>query len=132
MNHIRLEEEDLSVLSPETVSLLNRNIYRTESEWLRCPDPVRESDRLIIISLRSDNIENYENWQRNMEIRKVRDFIASGICTITIVHCMLWSINWIFMMLRMKDSPEAEDTDTNTSADLFHCLRSGICTGSDL
>lgn len=72
------------------------------------------------------------NWQRNMEIRKVRDFIASGICTITIVHCMLWSINWIFMMLRMKDSPEAEDTDTNTSADLFHCLRSGICTGSDL
>lgn len=61
LNQIRLQQQDLSALSPESFSLLNREIYRTESEWLHSPSPVRESNRLIIISLRADNIDAYEN-----------------------------------------------------------------------
>ena len=61
LDQIRLEQQDLSALSPESSSLLNRNIYRTESEWLNCPSPVRATNRLIIISLRADNIDDYEN-----------------------------------------------------------------------
>ena len=60
LKQVRLEQQDLSALSPESLSLLNRNIYRTESEWLSEPTPVQESNRLIIISLRADNIDNYE------------------------------------------------------------------------
>lgn len=60
LNPIRLELQDLSVLSPESLSLLNRNIYRTESDWLSSPVPVQESNRMIIISLRADNIDSYE------------------------------------------------------------------------
>ena len=60
LQQVRLEQQDLSILSPESLSLLNRNIYRTEFEWLSEPTPVQESNRLIIISLRADNIRNYE------------------------------------------------------------------------
>ena len=60
LKQVRLEQQDLSALSPESLSLLNRNIYRTESEWLSEPTPVQESNRLIIISLRADNIDNYD------------------------------------------------------------------------
>lgn len=48
------------MLSPESLSLLNGNIYRPESEWLSDPAPVQESNRLVIVSLRTDNIDNYE------------------------------------------------------------------------
>ena len=61
LNQVRLEQEDLSALSPGSLSLLNRNVYRPESEWLSEPAPVQESNRLIIISLRADNIDNYES-----------------------------------------------------------------------
>ena len=37
-----------------------KTIYKTESEWLHFPAPFQESNRLIIISLRADNIDNYE------------------------------------------------------------------------
>lgn len=57
---IRLTQRDLSALSPETRELLNRRIYKTEAEWLGSPDPVRESSRMIILSLRADNIDSYE------------------------------------------------------------------------
>ncbi len=60
LRHIRLEQQDLSMLSPEAFSLLNKTIYKTESEWLHSPAPFQESNRLIIISLRADNIDNYE------------------------------------------------------------------------
>ncbi len=60
INPIRLQQQDLSVLSPESLRLLNRDLYRTESEWLKVPDPVRDTGRMIIISLREDTIEHYE------------------------------------------------------------------------
>lgn len=60
LNQIRLQQQDLSALSPESLSLLNKNIYRTESEWLSNPASAQESNRLIIISLRADNIDDYD------------------------------------------------------------------------
>ncbi|MBO7335788.1 MAG: hypothetical protein J6U42_02495, partial [Lachnospiraceae bacterium] len=56
----RLEEQDLSLLSPESLRLLNRNTYKTEAEWLGRPAPPAEQNRLIIISFRADNIDSYE------------------------------------------------------------------------
>ena len=60
LDKVRLTEQDLSVLSSESLSLLNRDLFRTEADWLSQPDPVQETSRLIIISLRADNIESYE------------------------------------------------------------------------
>ena len=60
LNSIRLQQQDLSVLSPDSLKLLNRDLYRTESEWLNAPE-IKEAGRAIIISLRAENIENYEN-----------------------------------------------------------------------
>lgn len=37
-----------------------KTIYKTESEWLHFPAPFQESNRLIIISLKANNIDNYE------------------------------------------------------------------------
>ena len=60
LNQVRLQQQDLSVLSPESLSLLNKNIYRTESEWLSNPASAQESNRQIDISLRADNIDSYD------------------------------------------------------------------------
>ncbi len=60
LNPIRLEQDDLTALSPESSGLLNRTIYRTESEWLSCADPVQETKRMILLSFRSDNVNRYE------------------------------------------------------------------------
>ena len=57
---IRLQAQDLSALSPENREVLNTKIYRTEAEWLSAPSPAQTS-RAILISLRADNIENYES-----------------------------------------------------------------------
>lgn len=60
LNPIRLEQDDLTALSPESSGLLNRTIYRTESEWLSCAAPVQETKRMILLSFRSDNVDRYE------------------------------------------------------------------------
>ena len=60
LNPIRIQRQDLSVLSPDVLQLLNRDLYRTESEWLKHPE-LQETNRSIIISFRADNIDNYEN-----------------------------------------------------------------------
>ena len=57
--NVRLEEDDLSLLSNESKQLMNRKIYKTESEWL-ANEYTEETRRAIIISLRSDNIDRYE------------------------------------------------------------------------
>ena len=57
---VRVKESDLSVLAPETRALLNKDIYRTEGDWLKEENTVKNDKRLILISLRKDNIEEYE------------------------------------------------------------------------
>ena len=59
LDPIRLQQQDLSALSPDSLSLLNSAIYRTEADWLNQPVPDQEN-RLVLISVRADNIESYE------------------------------------------------------------------------
>lgn len=57
---VRLREADLLTLSPEKRALLNRRVFRTEREWLQEREPVSDGGRMILVSLRADNIEAYE------------------------------------------------------------------------
>lgn len=61
LKDVRLTKDDLLLLSSEAIKLFNHNIYKTESEWLGETDPINQQNRLIIISLRADNIKEYEN-----------------------------------------------------------------------
>lgn len=58
---VRCRERDLDRLSPETCGLLDPKVYRPEGEWLREAEPLREERRSILISLRRENIEDYES-----------------------------------------------------------------------
>ena len=57
---VRCSRRDLECLSPAVRRLLDPKIYRTEADWLREGSPVREDSRSILISLNSENIEEYE------------------------------------------------------------------------
>lgn len=57
---IRMTEKELSLLSREARSLLNTGIYRPEREWLVPGAFPEETERTVLISLRRDNIEEYE------------------------------------------------------------------------
>ncbi len=57
---IRFTEEDEKKLSGESLALLNREIFKTEGEWIREGFPV-ETKRTLIISLSEDNMERYES-----------------------------------------------------------------------
>ncbi len=61
LKDVRLTKDDLSLLSSETINYFNHSIYKTESEWLSETDPINQQNRLIIISLRADNIKDYAN-----------------------------------------------------------------------
>ena len=58
---VRCRKQDLDQLSPETRGLLDPKVYRTEGEWMREAKPLREERRSILISLRRENIEDYES-----------------------------------------------------------------------
>ena len=73
---VRLRREDLKKLAPESRSLLNQSIYRTEAEWLETPEPVQERHRHILISLRQDNIEDYEQRSALSVVREIEEMDA--------------------------------------------------------
>ena len=60
LSKIRLKQSELQLISPENRALLNGNIYKTEGDWLKEREPVRGEERTIILSLCSDNIDEYE------------------------------------------------------------------------
>ena len=60
LEDVRLRLRDLSYLFPAVRGLLNETIYRTEAEWLKAPELAESKSRHILISLRKDNIEDYE------------------------------------------------------------------------
>ncbi len=60
LEDVRLRQSDLSCLSPAVRGLLNETIYRTEAEWLKAPELAEAKSRHILISLRKDNIDDYE------------------------------------------------------------------------
>ena len=72
LRHIRLREQELALLSPDTRSLLNADLYRTEEAWLQDPPPL-ENKRSILISLRPENIAYYENSSAASVIREIED-----------------------------------------------------------
>ena len=57
---VRLDLREFRQLLPETQALLNQSVFRTERAWLSDPEPVPDSRRMILISLRQDNIDDYE------------------------------------------------------------------------
>ncbi len=60
LHDVRLSGQALNLLSHETRKLLNGDFFRTEAEWLNAPNPVREDRRMILLSLRPENIGEYE------------------------------------------------------------------------
>jgi len=57
----RVRKQDLSVLSEGTRRLLNVEVFRSEAEWLEEATIQHESQRMILISLRPDNVDEYEH-----------------------------------------------------------------------
>lgn len=70
---VRLKKQELLGLSSESRMLLDPTIYRTEGEWLGEPEPVKEDKRLIIISLKPENIEDYEKRSALSVIREIEE-----------------------------------------------------------
>lgn len=60
LDRIRFSEDDLENLSPDARRLLNRALYRPEREWIRENNFSAETRRMLIVSLRQDNIDRYE------------------------------------------------------------------------
>ena len=71
LSPIRLRRRDLDALSPDARRLLNEEIYRTEADWLKLPDPAQETRRLLLVTLRRDNIEAYERLDALSLVRSI-------------------------------------------------------------
>lgn len=59
ISDIRARTQDLSLISEENRKLLNGKVFKSESEWICAPYGFDK--RMILISLRADNIDEYEN-----------------------------------------------------------------------
>ena len=73
LRDVRLGMEGFLTLSEETQKLLNRTIFRTESEWLRDSEPIHDTDRMVLIALRADNIDAYECRDVMSIIREIEE-----------------------------------------------------------
>lgn len=71
LGDVRLRKHDLSVLSEQSRRLLNDEIYRPEADWLKEPGLPHESKRMILITVRPDNIEEYENGSAMDMVREI-------------------------------------------------------------
>jgi hypothetical protein len=71
LSDIRLDEKAFVGLSGESSKLINRSVYRSEREWITCTDIPAESRRMLLISLRPDNIERYEKMSADSIIREI-------------------------------------------------------------
>lgn len=71
LRDLRLSMGGFRSLSAETQKLLNRTLFRTEGEWLRNPEPIRDTKRMVLISLRADNLEDYESRDAASILREI-------------------------------------------------------------
>ena len=60
LQSIRFSENDLQALSADARKLLNRELYRPEGEWITGPWYKEETKRTLLLSLRADELEQYE------------------------------------------------------------------------
>ena len=73
LSDIRLDETDLAGLSEESLKLLNRSVYRSERDWITGMDIPEEKGRMLLISLRPDNIERYERMHAEEIIQEIEE-----------------------------------------------------------
>ena len=71
LQSIRFSENDLGQLSQEAQALLNRKLYRPEREWLESRDFAEETGRMLILSLRRDNIQRYLSMSHEQILTEV-------------------------------------------------------------
>ena len=71
LSPIRLDMESFLQLSPSSRSLLDRKIYRTEGEWLEAAETIQDQQRMILISLRPDNVEEYDKQGAISVLREI-------------------------------------------------------------
>ena len=71
LSGVRLSLREFLGLSPQVRALLNRQLYRTEGEWLAEPVAVRQERRMLLISLRPENIGAYEERDALSVIREL-------------------------------------------------------------
>ncbi len=69
ISEIRLTGEDFLKMSEENRKLLNKNVFKREREWPA--EPVSFDRRMILISLREDNIEEYEKRDAMSVVRDI-------------------------------------------------------------
>ena len=73
LGRVRLTGEAFLKLAPETRRLMNAAFYRTESDWLKKPSQMKEDQRHLLISLRHDNIEDYEKRSALSVIQEIEE-----------------------------------------------------------
>ena len=71
LRDVRLSMEGFLELSAETQKLLNKAIFRTEGDWLRDPESIHDTHRMVLLSLRPDNIDDYEKRSAMSIIREI-------------------------------------------------------------
>lgn len=70
---IRLKETDLGDLSERTRALLNRNIYRTEKEWISDSTYEEPQNRALLVSLTPESITRYEKMSAQDIIAEIEN-----------------------------------------------------------
>ncbi len=71
LRDVRLNMQGFLKLSPETQKLLNRTLFRTEGDWLREAEPIHDTQRMVMIALRPDNMDVYESRDVMSIIREI-------------------------------------------------------------
>ncbi len=71
LGKIRITRSGFLLLPPQIRGLLNTDIYRAEADWLKDAQPVRDSRRLILVSLRSGKTEEYETKDADTIVREI-------------------------------------------------------------
>ncbi len=72
LNKVRLSEKGLSLLNEKTQKLLNRKIFKTESEWLK-ESYTKKEKRMICITLTKENLSFFEGLSFEDAIRFVEN-----------------------------------------------------------
>lgn len=73
ISHIRIETNDLLLLSNDTSNLLNKEIYKPEKEWISHECYKEETKRALILSLKKDNIEQLEKTNIKTIIKQLEE-----------------------------------------------------------
>ncbi len=69
---VRITERELAALGPQSRALLDRSVYRTEGEWVRCaPELPSEQNRALLLSLTPETLARFEAMPFADVIREV-------------------------------------------------------------